>query len=53
MPCGESSMWGDYHAVMVALNVQRLIGAGRILPSGEREGASSAQGQASSVWHCL
>jgi len=25
IPCGESSMWGDYHAREVALYVQRLI----------------------------
>ena len=25
VPCGESSMWGDYHAREVALYVQRLI----------------------------
>jgi hypothetical protein len=27
VPCGESSMWGDYHAREVALYVQRLAGA--------------------------
>lgn len=26
VPCGESSMWGDYHAREVALYVQRLAG---------------------------
>lgn len=25
VPCGESSMWGDYHAREVALYVQRLV----------------------------
>ena len=25
IPCGESSMWGDYHARELALYVQRLI----------------------------
>jgi unsaturated chondroitin disaccharide hydrolase len=25
VPCGESSMWGDYHAREVALYVQRII----------------------------
>ncbi len=28
VPCGESSMWGDYHAREVALYVQRLAGKG-------------------------
>ena len=28
MPCGESSMWGDYHAREVALYVQRLAEGG-------------------------
>jgi hypothetical protein len=27
IPCGESSMWGDYHAREAALYVQRLAGA--------------------------
>ena len=25
VPCGESSLWGDYHAREVALYVQRII----------------------------
>src|SRR5690606_25864410 len=25
IPCGESSMWGDYHAREVALYVQRIV----------------------------
>lgn len=29
IPCGESSMWGDYHAREVALYVQRLAEGGR------------------------
>jgi hypothetical protein len=24
VPCGEASMWGDYHAVELALLIQRL-----------------------------
>jgi len=28
IPCGESSMWGDYHAREVALYLQRIIQAG-------------------------
>jgi hypothetical protein len=31
VPCGESSMWGDYHAREVALYVQRLADNGRYL----------------------
>ena len=27
IPCGESSMWGDYHAREAALYVQRLAGS--------------------------
>ena len=28
VPCGESSMWGDYHLREAALHAQRLIGGG-------------------------
>ena len=31
VPCGESSMWGDYHAREAALYVQRLIDGGEYL----------------------
>jgi len=31
VPCGESSMWGDYHAREVALYLQRVINQGRYL----------------------
>jgi len=31
VPCGESSMWGDYHAREAALYVQRLMGQGTYL----------------------
>jgi unsaturated chondroitin disaccharide hydrolase len=24
VPCGESSLWGDYHAMELALLIQRL-----------------------------
>ncbi|HEY1684840.1 MAG TPA: hypothetical protein VGG19_08760 [Tepidisphaeraceae bacterium] len=27
IPCGESSMWGDYHAIELAIYLQRLIDA--------------------------
>ncbi len=27
VPCGESCMWGDYHALELALDVQRLAGS--------------------------
>ena len=29
IPCGESSMWGDYHAVELALLIHRLSGGAR------------------------
>jgi len=29
IPCGESSMWGDYHAREVALYLQRIINKGK------------------------
>jgi unsaturated chondroitin disaccharide hydrolase len=44
VPCGESSMWGDYHMRELALTVQRLAGGGYynffdcvggVAPSGE------------------
>ena len=28
VPCGESSMWGDYHLREAALHAQRMIGGG-------------------------
>jgi hypothetical protein len=31
VPCGESSMWGDYHAREAALYVQRIANGGRYL----------------------
>jgi unsaturated chondroitin disaccharide hydrolase len=31
VPCGESSMWGDYHAREAALYVQRVAASGRYL----------------------
>ena len=31
VPCGESSMWGDYHAREVALYLQRIIEGGKYL----------------------
>jgi hypothetical protein len=31
VPCGESSMWGDYHGRELALYLQRLAGAGPYL----------------------
>ena len=31
VPCGESSMWGDYHAREAALYVQRLAEGGPYL----------------------
>jgi hypothetical protein len=31
VPCGESSMWGDYHFREVALYIQRLAGSGPYL----------------------
>ena len=31
VPCGESSMWGDYHAVELAVYLRRLIGGGPYL----------------------
>ncbi len=27
IPCGESTMWGDYHAIELALLIQRMAGA--------------------------
>jgi hypothetical protein len=29
IPCGESSMWGDYHLLELAVYLQRLAGGGR------------------------
>jgi hypothetical protein len=37
IPCGESSMWGDYHAREVALYVQRLIEKGPYLTFWKQE----------------
>jgi len=31
VPCGESSMWGDYHAMELAVYLKRLIGEDRYL----------------------
>jgi hypothetical protein len=31
VPCGESSMWGDYHAREAALYVQRIANGGKYL----------------------
>jgi len=45
IPCGESSMWGDYHAREAALYVQRLI---RRQPALRFWGASAADRSASS-----
>jgi unsaturated chondroitin disaccharide hydrolase len=28
VPCGESSLWGDYHALELSLLIQRLAGKG-------------------------
>jgi unsaturated chondroitin disaccharide hydrolase len=31
VPCGESSMWGDYHAMELALLIRRMAGGGEYL----------------------
>ena len=31
VPCGESSMWGDYHAIELAVYLKRLIEGGPYL----------------------
>ena len=31
VPCGESSMWGDYHAIELAVYLKRVIEGGRYL----------------------
>ena len=31
IPCGESSMWGDYHLLELAVYLHRLVGGGRYL----------------------
>ncbi len=33
IPCGESSMWGDYHLLELALMIRRAAPASRITPS--------------------
>jgi len=40
VPCGESSMWGDYHARELALYLQRIAGGGPYLTFWAKEGRS-------------
>ncbi|MCL4217863.1 MAG: glycosyl hydrolase, partial [Candidatus Hydrogenedentes bacterium] len=44
VPCGEASMWGDYHAMELAVYLQRLIdGAPYLAFHDTREGPSAKE----------